>query len=362
MAKPTSDIVKRTPALSKPESDIFKALVESSPRPMLVTNGKAEIQYVNVSWEKQFGYVLEEVKGKNPRMLQSGRTPPDVYKKMWKAISAGKPFETDEVIDKRKNGTFFNLHSTVYPLHVREERFYVQKVDDITNAKKVEAFRRNFVRIAAHDIRSPLQTLHLLSELAAASGKNAENDLDMRRELLRMENLTKMLLDVSQFELGKIVLNKKDFNLSDVIKSAAEGRHAHPGKVIFKDLHRTIARGDPDRVSQILMNLIENALKYSGSKVPVIISLSKKGRLAITSVSDKGKGIPKADIPKIFKAFFRTKAALHSSVRGSGLGLYIVREIIRAHKGRIWVESKEGKGTTFSFSLPLARESDKRKK
>ena len=127
---------------------MFSILADGSAQPILIANEKVEIEYVNEAWEKQFGYELEEIKGENPRVLQSGKTPHVIYEQMWKALRAGKMFQTDEIIDKRKDGTFFNLLTTILPLKRKGRLFYVQILDDITERKRVEGLRQKFSQTA----------------------------------------------------------------------------------------------------------------------------------------------------------------------------------------------------------------------
>lgn len=128
---------------------MFRMLADSSKQPVMITNDKAEIQYVNSVWEKQFGYDLVEVKGKNPRILKSGKTQKEVYDKMWKALKAEKIFQTDEIIDKKRNGEYCNLLTTMLPLRHQGQLFYVQILDDITEKKRVTALQNKFMN-AAH--------------------------------------------------------------------------------------------------------------------------------------------------------------------------------------------------------------------
>lgn len=134
------------------QEELFRLLADRSPQPLLIANDKVEIEYVNKAWEKQFGYSLAEVRSRNPRVLQSEKTPREIYKKMWKTLKAGKTFQSDEIIDKKKDGSFFNLLTTIFPVMAGERQYYVQILDDITEAKRVNEFRKNFVRIAAHGI------------------------------------------------------------------------------------------------------------------------------------------------------------------------------------------------------------------
>ena len=124
---------------------MFRMLADSTRQPVLIANEKIEIEYVNTAWEKQFGYDLKEVRGENPRMLQSGKTSRDVYEHMWKTLRAEKMFQSDEIIDKKKSGEFFNLLTTILPLRHKDQLFYIQMLDDITERKRVENLRKKFV-------------------------------------------------------------------------------------------------------------------------------------------------------------------------------------------------------------------------
>jgi PAS domain S-box-containing protein len=117
---------------------------DTTNQPVLIANGEIEIEYVNEAWEKQFGYALPEVRGENPRMLKSGKTPDEVYKRMWQSLNAEKMFQTDEIIDKRKNGTHFNLLTTIFPVRHEGDIFFIQILDDITERKRMEALQKKF--------------------------------------------------------------------------------------------------------------------------------------------------------------------------------------------------------------------------
>lgn len=125
---------------------LFRMLADATPQPVLITNGDVEIEYVNAAWEEQFGYSLEEVRGKNPSVLRSGKTPDEVYERMWRALNAEKAFQTDEIIDRRKDGTFFNLLTTIFPVRHGGNVFFIQILDDITEQKRAEALRDKFLK------------------------------------------------------------------------------------------------------------------------------------------------------------------------------------------------------------------------
>lgn len=141
------------------KESLFRVLADASPQPLLIANDKIEIEYVNAAWQEQFGYTLEEVRGQNPRTLQSGKTPREVYERMWKALKAGQPFQSDEIVDKKKDGKFFNLMTTIFPMKQGEKLYYVQILDDITQRKRVEAMRKNFLIAAVETTPGPVSDI-----------------------------------------------------------------------------------------------------------------------------------------------------------------------------------------------------------
>jgi PAS domain S-box-containing protein len=124
---------------------LFRMFADSSQQPMLIANEHIEIEYTNAAWESQFGYSLREVKGENPRILQSGKTPPDVYVRMWKCLKSGTMFQSDEIVDKRKDGTFFTLLTTVLPVSHNGHLYYIQVLDDISQRNRVAAVSENLL-------------------------------------------------------------------------------------------------------------------------------------------------------------------------------------------------------------------------
>lgn len=139
---------RRNKKNDKKQLTLFRMLANASPQPVLITNEQADIKYVNAAWEEQFGYSLREVAGHNPRIFKSGKTPPEVYARMWSALSKDKMFQSDEIIDKRKDGSFFNLLTTIFPLSHNGRRFYVQILDDITETKRATRLTERFIGIA----------------------------------------------------------------------------------------------------------------------------------------------------------------------------------------------------------------------
>lgn len=135
---------RKTKVARVSEWEPFRALADGSPQAILITDEKAAIVYVNAHWEKQFGYSLDEVRNQNPRMLQSGKTPREVYQRMWEVLHKDQIFQSDEIVDKKRDGTYFTLLTTILPARHKNKLFYIQILDDITERKRVESLTQQF--------------------------------------------------------------------------------------------------------------------------------------------------------------------------------------------------------------------------
>ncbi len=128
----------------------IRLVADAAAQPILITNSDVEIIYVNFFWEEQFGYSLDEVHGKNPRIFKSDKTPNDVYMRMWKTFESHKLFQSDKIIDKKSDGTYFNLLTTIFQLQYGERIFYIQVLDDITEKKRVQALHKSFMHVTTN--------------------------------------------------------------------------------------------------------------------------------------------------------------------------------------------------------------------
>ena len=235
---------------------------------------------------------------------------------------------------------------------------------DITEQEKIDAERREFVANVSHELRTPLTTmrsyLEALADGAWQDEEIAPNFLEVTRtETERMIRLVNDLLQLSKMDSTDYKLNKEwvDFvvfydRIIDRFEMSKQQnvtfKRKLPDHVIFVEI-------DEDKMTQVLYNIISNALKYSPEGGQVTFAIKEKNDTIIVSVSDEGVGIPKESIGKIFDRFYRVDKARTRKLGGTGLGLAIAKEMVNAHGGRIWASSKEGKGTTISFSLPFER-------
>ena len=231
--------------------------------------------------------------------------------------------------------------------------------------------RSDFVSMVSHELRTPLTSIIGFSELLAEAhvGELTSEQDEYIRQILRkgkdLLNLINDLLDTGHLESGKLAIRYREVNLEDVIQSVlSTTRHVTEVTPIIKvDIPEglPVFEGDPEKITQVLVNLVTNALKFSPPASAVTIAAGMlEGRretdlseLIKISVTDQGIGIPEDEILRIFEQFFQVQSGTSRSYKGAGLGLYICRSFVELHGGKIWVDSEEGKGSTFSFTLPV---------
>ncbi|MBT3538879.1 PAS domain S-box protein [Candidatus Parcubacteria bacterium] len=236
---------------------------------------------------------------------------------------------------------------------------------DATKEREIDRVKSEFVSVASHQLRTPLSGIKWFTELLLKQkvGKLNDEQKDYVNQVHvsneRLIRLVSDLLDVSHIDTGKkFFIEKKRTDISEIISQVLEGNIALINKRkigidICKELSGKVNLFvDPDKIRQVFYNLITNAIKYSkvGGKIELCIE-TNKGKV-VFSVKDKGLGIPRKDQDRIFEKFFRADNVMTTQTDGTGLGLYITKAIVEAHGGKVWFESRAGKGTTFFFSLP----------
>lgn len=231
---------------------------------------------------------------------------------------------------------------------------------DITERKKLEQRKDEFIGIASHELKTPLTSIkgyvQILERIIHQMG-------DPRLELYlkktntyidRLNTLIADLLDVSKIQAGKLQLNFDTFNIKDLAQDSIESiQHMNSHhKIVLQNAVDIQINGDRQRLEQVFTNLLTNAIKYSPKADTVIVSLKHNEKEVQVSVQDFGVGIPKKEQQKLFQRFYRVESTA-KKFSGLGIGLYISCEIVERHGGHMWVESDEGKGSTFYFTLPL---------
>jgi len=236
-------------------------------------------------------------------------------------------------------------------------------LEDVSELRRLQRIRTEFIDNLSHELRTPLTNVSLLAEtLAADAGslppRAAERVAKIEVETGHLVQMVNELLDLSRIESGVAAVVVDDLDLGrlalstvDRVRLFAE-RH---GVTLEVSVPRAVAlvRGDGDRIGQALLNLVHNAVKFSPAGSTVAIRLTPTEAEVVVAVEDHGQGIPRSALPRIFERFYKVDRARTRGAGGTGLGLSIARHIVEAHGGRIWAESEEGVGSTFSFAIPV---------
>ena len=228
--------------------------------------------------------------------------------------------------------------------------------------KEQERLRKNMVSDVAHELRSPLTKTH--GYLEAIKEGNMEPDQEVIDSLYKNSELLKKLVDdlhdLARAEAGKLKLERQSILLKDIIKRAVESLRV---QLKDKDIdievdsrENPLLEVDPDRIHQVLQNLLDNAITHVDKEGSIMIKSKVKDEFVEVKVSDDGEGIPDKDLPHIFNRFYRVDHSRSRSTGGTGLGLTIAKQLVETHGGEIKVSSERGVGTTFTFTLPLSRE------
>jgi signal transduction histidine kinase len=248
-----------------------------------------------------------------------------------------------------------------------------QKVQERTiELARASAAKDEFLNVVSHELKTPLSSMKGMAQLLHRQLERERSDklrnLQLiERSIRRMEMLVKDLLDISLIESGQLVLRRQPYDLSTLCQDAIDefkaGTHTSPSLTLEVPGEPIEVEVDVDRISQVILNLLSNAYKYSPPGSPITVTVERAEDTCIISVHDKGVGIPAKLLPHIFDRFYRvpsTEVQTGSSV-GLGLGLYISHKIVEQHGGRIDVQSTPEEGSTFSLVLPLSINADGRK-
>jgi two-component system phosphate regulon sensor histidine kinase PhoR len=240
-------------------------------------------------------------------------------------------------------------------------------LEDVSELRRLQRIRTEFIDNLSHELRTPLTTVSLLAETLTREAEAAGDALPLRMrdrigkievETGHLVQMVNELLDLSRIESGSSLGPLEDVDLASLANDATERLRLFAERQAVT-LHVEVAtrvptvRGDPARLEQVLVNLVHNAVKFSPDGGDVAVAVHEAGETVVVSVTDHGVGIPRAAKDRIFERFYKVdRARVRGEAGGTGLGLAIARHVIEQHHGRIWVESTEGVGSTFSFALP----------
>lgn len=238
---------------------------------------------------------------------------------------------------------------------------------DVSREKQLEEMKIDFVSMAVHELRTPLTTIRgyiSLLETEVAKKLNSQENQDLQKVKIaakQLGSLVENLLNVSRIERGVLKLEVEPADMADLVNNVvAEFQDLAKQKklkLIYKKPGASLSKAaiDKFRISEVLANLLSNAISFT-KEGKVEVTIKQSGNEVITTVADTGPGIPSAAVPNLFTKFFRVSGVLEKGSKGTGLGLFIAKSIVELHQGKIWVDTKLGKGSAFSFSIPVYSE------
>jgi len=342
-------------------------VIESTPNAIIMVDIERTIVLVNLHTEKLFGYHRDELIGKKIEMLIPKRlrkSHPQLAQEYINDLSIRSMAEGREIFALKKSGEEIPVEIGLNPLETLEGSFILATIIDLTERKKNERMKIEFVSTVSHELRTPLTSIQ--GALGLINGGGVGEVPEKIKSLIKIaynncERLIRLIndiLDIDQINLGKMVFKTKNTNLRTLIKQAIEINTTYATQFnvtlscneINKELTIYV---DPDRIMQVLTNLISNAVKFSpkGGNVMISAVVQKNGNTRI-NVIDHGPGIPEEFKNRIFLKFSQADSSNIRKKGGTGLGLSICKEIIEKHGGFINYESETGHGTTFYFELP----------
>jgi PAS domain S-box-containing protein len=339
------------------------AIVESSDDAIISKTLDGIITSWNHSAERLFGYPEAEMIGQ-PILKLLPQDRQDEEPRIIARIRSGERVEHFETLRLTKAGKQLDVSLTISPVKNKQgEIIGVSKiVRDISEKKRDEQRKNDFIGMVSHELKTPLTSLTALIQAANLKLRTTEDAFlsgAMEKANIQARKMAGMIngfLNISRLESSQIQIDKEELNLGDLLQNIIHDTELTMSshRINFNNANTVMVNVDRDKIGSVVSNLLSNAVKYSPKGTSIDVNLEITANGALVSVRDEGMGIPQADQPKLFERFYRVQADHTRHISGFGIGLYLSEEIVRRHDGVIWVKSELGKGATFYFSLPLA--------
>lgn len=338
------------------------SIVESSDDAIFSKDLSGIVTSWNRGASKMYGYSAKDMIGQPiTKTMSDGQL--DEFAEIMEIIKMGESVDHLETTRTRKDGKVFDVSVSVTPLKDQTSQVIGASViaRDISSTKELERRKDAFIGMASHELKTPITSMKAFTQVI---GRRMESSPDMQLRMFlskldnqidRLADLVNDLLDLSKIEAGKLELNKQKFNIGQLIKETIEDiQSVTPTHLISAEgVSDQEILGDKDRINQVLVNLLTNAVKYSPGKNKILVKTMPNKSKVTLCVQDFGIGIDKEDQERIFDRFFREQGTSEKTFPGLGIGLYISAELVRRHGGHIWVKSQKGKGSEFYVSFPI---------
>ena len=358
--------------------NLLSRAIEQSTVSVVITDASGKVEYVNPQFKKTTGYTYKEIRGKTLSFLKSGHHPREFYADLWETILSDKDWN-GEIQNKKKNGELYWIQADISPVcnDLGEITNFVAISEDITQRKKMveeleaakeraeenDRLKSAFLANMSHEIRTPMNGILGFAEILKEprlTGREHKAFIEIiEKSGKRMLDTLNALIDISQIETGQIKTYITETNvntqLSDIFRFFKPQAEEKGLQLALKDmLPETLATIDTDRakLDSILTNLVTNAIKFTDKGI-IEMGCRQKGYFLEFYVKDTGTGVPPGRHEAIFNRFEQAQPEHKNAYQGAGLGLAISRSYVKMLGGEIWLESREGQGTTFFFTIPF---------
>ena len=342
--------------------EYFQYLANNIPVIIWTADTDGKLNYINRRWYEYTGFDLEESKTKQNELVHPDDL--ETSSTAWRyALKYKQKYEQEFRFKRNPDGAYRWHYAQAIPFKDEYGNItaWIGTSIDIDDQKKQLERKDEFIGVASHELKTPLTSLKgylQLMELQKTLPELVKSYISKANiSLVKLQRLVDELLDVSRIKAGKLEFSKQIFNLTELVSQCVDNsRIMYPLFTIKKELQENImVMGNEERIEQVFMNLINNAVKYSPECKKIIVRTESDDTSAIVSVVDFGVGMSEQDQKFIFERFYRANGHDHLTP-GLGMGLYIASEIMKEHKGEIQVRSKLNEGCVFTFSLPLVTE------
>jgi two-component system phosphate regulon sensor histidine kinase PhoR len=353
----TAARLERTIHTLTEERNLSSAILGSMVEGVAVVNGSERLVFANSGFAEILGLDVPPTSGSGLVEVVRQTELVEAVRK----VLGGEPRVQSEIVTGTLRQHYFAI--TVAAVRAGETTGAVVVLHDITELRKLERVRRDFVANVSHELRTPLTAIQGFAETLLAGAIDDPQNRTRFLEIIlehsrRLARLTDDLLMLSKMDAERLELEIRRLPVPQIIQSCLETAQRRASE---KDLRISLnmpqglpdIAGDRRRLAEVLQNLLDNAIQYTLPGGQILVSAEKGEGEVILTVSDTGIGIPKADQPRIFERFYRVDVARSREAGGTGLGLAIAKHLVDVHGGRLWVDSEVGQGSQFHFSVPL---------
>ena len=339
----------------------FQAAIEAVEGILWTNNGKGEMEGEQPGWAALTGQTYQEYQGHGWAKAVHPDDAQSTVNAWNKAVQERKVFVFEHQIKKKNEGyRYFSIRAIPLLNPDGGLRQWVGVHSDIQDQKIREEKKDEFISIASHEMKTPLTTAKAYLQMLELSLEGNDEDSNLfakkaSQSVNRLNELVSELLDVSKIRLGKLNYTITTFNFNEMIENTVENIQltSQTHTIVKTGKVNNVVTGDKDRLKQVVINLLNNAIKYSPAADTVFINIEQEKDIIKVSVKDTGIGVSRQSLNKIFEKYHRIEEhAVH--FQGLGIGLFISYEIIQRHHGKLWAESEVGKGSTFYFTIPLS--------